>query len=196
NQVPVGLIERVDVLTGGASSTYGADAVAGVVNFIMNDHFEGVRVDANAGIYNHSNHQDWINPLLAKRNFPTVTGTNWDGANKDVTLIMGHNFADGAGNFEGYLGYRRESPITADHRDHAACVLTASFGSPYTCSGSSNSAPAVISGSGGRVQVNPDGTLGPRYQRYNYAASHYLQRIDERYTAGFFGHLKFSDKVE
>ena len=48
NQVPVALIERVDVLTGGASSTYGADAVAGVVNFVMNDHFEGVRLDANA----------------------------------------------------------------------------------------------------------------------------------------------------
>jgi outer membrane receptor protein involved in Fe transport len=196
NQIPVALVERVDVLTGGASATYGADAVAGVVNFIMNDHFEGVRVDANAGIYNHSNHQDWINPLLAAKHFPTVSGTNWDGQNKDMTLIMGHNFADGAGNFEGYLGYRRESPITADHRDHAACVLTASFGSPYTCSGSSNSAPTVIAGAGGRVQVKPDGTLGPRYQRYNYAASHYLQRIDERYTAGFFGHLKFSDKVE
>ena len=46
NQIPVALIERVDVLTGGAASTYGADAVAGVVNFVMNDHFEGVRVDA------------------------------------------------------------------------------------------------------------------------------------------------------
>ena len=55
NQIPTALIERVDVLTGGASSTYGADAVAGVVNFIMNDHFEGVRVDANFGIYNHKN---------------------------------------------------------------------------------------------------------------------------------------------
>src|SRR6202022_857399 len=72
NQIPVALVERVDVLTGGASSTYGADAVAGVVNFIMNDHFEGIRLDANGGIYNHDNHQPWINPLLAKRNFPTV----------------------------------------------------------------------------------------------------------------------------
>src|SRR6266852_2446413 len=70
NQIPVALIERVEVLTGGASSTYGADAVAGVVNFIMNDHFEGVRVDANAGIYNHSNHQGWIDTLLAARGFP------------------------------------------------------------------------------------------------------------------------------
>ena len=206
NQVPVALIDRVDVLTGGAASTYGADAVAGVVNFVMNDHFEGVRIDANAGIYNHSNHEGWINPLLAGRNFPTVTGTNWDGQNKDVTLIMGHNFADGAGNFEGYLGYRRASPITADHRDHAACVVDngldlssgASF-APYVCGGSSNSAPSVIYNQSppfNSLQVDPNGDLVKKYQRFNYAASHYLQRIDERYTAGFFGHLKFNDHVE
>src|ERR1700722_9475210 len=106
NQVPVALIERVDVLTGGASSTYGADAVSGVVNFVMNDHFEGVRVDANVGIYNHQNHEGWADPLLTAGGFPAVTGSNWDGSNKDFTIIMGHNFADGAGNFEGYLGYR------------------------------------------------------------------------------------------
>ena len=201
NQIPVALVERVDVLTGGASSTYGADAVAGVVNFVMNDHFEGVRMDANAGIYNHSNHEDWDNALLAKRGFPTVSGTNWDGENKDLTLIMGHNFADGAGNFEGYLGYRRTSPVTADHRDHAACQLSndASSGAalPFACGGSSTSAPSVfLQPATGYAQINPDGSLGPRYARYNFAASHYLQRIDERYTAGFFGKLKLNEHVE
>jgi iron complex outermembrane receptor protein len=204
NQIPVALIDRVDVLTGGASSTYGADAVAGVVNFVMNDHFEGIRIDANAGIFNHSNHQSWIDPLLTARKFPAVTGTNWDGENKDVTLIMGHNFADGAGNMEAYLGYRRSSPITADHRDHAACVLDngldltspTSF-APYKCFGSSNSAPAVFFGSDSTAnQIGPTGDVLGRYQRFNYAASHYLQRNDERYTAGFFGKLKLNDHVE
>ena len=64
NQIPVALIERVDVLTGGASSTYGADAVAGVVNFVMNDHFQGIRVDANVGIYNHQNNLKYLNALF------------------------------------------------------------------------------------------------------------------------------------
>jgi iron complex outermembrane recepter protein len=205
NQVPTALIDRVDVLTGGAASTYGADAVAGVVNFVMNDHFEGVRVDANAGIYNHSNHEDGLNALLSKKGFPTVTGTNWDGQNKDITLIMGHNFADGAGNFEGYLGYRRTSPITADHRDHSACVvdngLDLSSGTtfaPYVCGGSSNSAPSVIYNQTtfASDQVDANGNLVKKYNLYNYAAAHYLQRIDERYTAGFFGHLKFNDHAE
>jgi iron complex outermembrane receptor protein len=202
NQVPVALIERVDVLTGGASSTYGADAVAGVVNFVMNDHFEGVRIDANAGIYNHSNHEGWANGLLTARGFPTVNGTNWDGANRDITAIMGHNFADGAGNFEGYLGYRRANQVTADHRDHSACQLSnsaSSGGAPFICGGSSNSAPAVFENptAGVASQVNPDGSLNPkRYARFNYAASHYLQRIDERYTAGFFGKLKLNEHAE
>jgi len=201
NQIPIALVERIDVLTGGASSTYGADAVAGVVNFIMNDHFEGVRLDATAGIYNHENHQGWINPLLTARKFPTVTGTNWDGNNKALTLIMGHNFAEGKGNLEGYLGYSRNAPITADRRDHAACVLqdfsTTSF-VPFHCGGSSNSAPAVIYNQTtfSSVQVSAAGTLVPKYQRFNYAASHYLQRIDERYTAGFFGKYKFNEHVE
>ena len=44
------------MLTGGASATYGADAVSGVVNFILNTHFEGVKIDANYGMYQHSNH--------------------------------------------------------------------------------------------------------------------------------------------
>src|SRR5262249_38253980 len=205
NQLPAALIQRVDVLTGGAASTYGADAVAGVVNFIMNDHFEGVRVDLNAGIYNHNNHNSWIGPLLEAEGSPVPTGSNWDGANKDLTLIMGHNFADGAGNFEGYLGYRRTSPITASNRDHTACVLnnnldlssTAPFGS-FASHGSINSAPSVIFNQPNFAtsQVGPNGDLVPFYQSYNYAATHYLQRIDERYTAGFFAHLKFNVHAE
>jgi len=204
NQIPVALIERVDVLTGGASSTYGADAVAGVVNFIMNDHFEGIRLDSNFGVYNHKNHQDWINPLLEAKHFNPVSGTNWDGNNKDFTVVLGQAFADGAGHFEGYLGYRRTAPITADHRDHAACVLASAGSStsagPYVCSGSSNSAPAVFydasTGNLKSYQVDPTGQVVPKYARYNYAATHYLERNDERYTAGFMGKLKLNDHVE
>lgn len=199
NQIPTALIERVDVLTGGASSTYGADAVAGVVNFVMNDHFEGVRVDANVGIYNHKNHEDWVDPLLTAGGFPPVTGSNWDGSNKDFTIIMGHNFDDGAGNFEGYLGYRRDVQITANHRDHSACTLTDSSSGavPYSCGGSSTTYPAVFENPGiAKYQVAPDGSLVKQYNHFNYAASHYLQRNDERYTAGFFSKLKLNDHAE
>ena len=53
--IPATLIERVDVLTGGASSVYGADAVAGVVNFIMNTNFEGIRLDGQYSFFKHDN---------------------------------------------------------------------------------------------------------------------------------------------
>ena len=49
NQVPGALVERVEILTGGASAAYGSDAIAGVVNFIMIDDFEGVRFDGQIG---------------------------------------------------------------------------------------------------------------------------------------------------
>src|SRR3982751_1783611 len=65
NFVPAALVERVDVLTGGASATYGADAVAGVVNFIMLKNFEGVRIDAQYSGYQHHNHSDEIQKVIA-----------------------------------------------------------------------------------------------------------------------------------
>ena len=64
NFIPASLVERVDVLTGGASAVYGADAVAGVVNFIMKKDFEGVRVDAQWQTYQHSQHSDHLQNII------------------------------------------------------------------------------------------------------------------------------------
>ena len=55
NQIPTSMIERVDILTGGASAVYGSDAVAGVVNFIMKKDFEGVEVTSQYNFYWHEN---------------------------------------------------------------------------------------------------------------------------------------------
>ena len=55
NQIPAAMVERVEVLTGGASAAYGSDAIGGVVNFIMKKDFEGVQVDAMYGLYQHKN---------------------------------------------------------------------------------------------------------------------------------------------
>ena len=54
NQIPAGMVERVEVLTGGASTTYGADAVAGVVNFVLRK-VDAVEISAGVSAYNHKN---------------------------------------------------------------------------------------------------------------------------------------------
>jgi len=67
NQIPADLIEQVDVLTGGASAVYGADAVAGVVNFVLNTHFEGVRIDGNYGYGRYDNNHADLQANLAEK---------------------------------------------------------------------------------------------------------------------------------
>ncbi len=75
NTIPSAAIERVEIISGGASSTYGADAVGGVVNFILKKNFEGLEVN---GQYN-----------MTERG---------DGGEYSLSAIMGTNFADGRGN--------------------------------------------------------------------------------------------------
>jgi outer membrane cobalamin receptor len=89
NQIPTDLVEGVDILTGGASAVYGADAVAGVVNFKMNDHFEGVRLDAGTSFYNHSQHNGTAVDDLNAAGFTVPTGSTTAGATPPLTLATG-----------------------------------------------------------------------------------------------------------
>ena len=88
NTIPQGLIERVEVVTGGAGAAYGADAISGVVNFILRDDFEGIEVGASYSQslpemdsrdvrLRHDRRQSRRRPrqrLLLGRNGPTVRG--------------------------------------------------------------------------------------------------------------------------
>jgi outer membrane receptor protein involved in Fe transport len=199
NNIPAALVERIDVLTGGASSTYGADAVAGVVNFVMNDHFEGVQVNANASMYNHHNHSS-LQSVLAAAHQPYPTDTSNDGKSKDITVLLGQNFADGKGNFTAYGTYRRVDALLEGKRDFSSCVFGASGpgGSLYSCGGSSTSATGRFLGPNGSSTVDPVLGLvpyvGSKYA-YNFAPTNYFQRPDERWMAGEFAHLDVSDHV-
>ena len=64
NTIPTLLLDRVEVLTGGASSIYGSDAVAGVVNFILDDEFEGFKASYQYGFYNHENDNSSLRALV------------------------------------------------------------------------------------------------------------------------------------
>jgi len=108
NTIPTGMIERVDVVTGGASSTYGSDAIAGVINFILKDDFEGLSATAQYS-------------LQAKG----------DGDQIYVDATMGSNFADGRGNVMINVSWFKQNPIFQGDRAFTAVpCFTASPSSP------------------------------------------------------------------
>ncbi|WP_163230529.1 TonB-dependent receptor plug domain-containing protein [Caulobacter rhizosphaerae] len=63
------LVERVDVVTGGASASYGSDAVGGVVNFITNKKFEGFKANVLTGVTTYGDNHQWLAQVAAGKNF-------------------------------------------------------------------------------------------------------------------------------
>src|SRR4051794_24998452 len=126
NFIPAALVSRVDVLTGGASSVYGADAVSGVVNFIMDTQFTGFRADAQYSFYQHANSTNGqVIQELDRRNFGYPRGSVADGGTYDLSLAMGAAFDDGRGHVMAYATYRKLDAVLQGRRDYSACQLTA-----------------------------------------------------------------------
>src|ERR1700682_3728266 len=130
DQIPTPLIERIDVVTGGASATYGSDAIAGVVNFILKKDFQGIQIDGQYGFSQHDQHNNYVQGLLSHDDPNTgwqavtpPTGNIRDGNKHDLSVIMGTNFADGNGNVTGYLVYHDQNPISGRARDFSDCQL-------------------------------------------------------------------------
>ena len=122
NNIPAALVDHVEVLTGGASATYGSDAVAGVVNFIMRKDFEGIELDGEYSINEDSNdHYPNFSAATASQGFATAKHNIWDGGTVDATLIMGANSSNGRGNVTAYLGYRDIKAVWESARDFSAC---------------------------------------------------------------------------
>src|SRR5271167_2808407 len=146
NQIPAAMIQRVDVLTGGASAVYGADAVAGVVNFVMDTHFQGVRLDADYGYNSYKNDNQQYLGLLAAAGDQIPPGTTNAGANRSASFLAGSNFADGKGNATVYFTYLNSSPAIGYQYDYAGCTLNTPGSLPKNeaaglkCGGSSSSA--------------------------------------------------------
>jgi iron complex outermembrane recepter protein len=209
NIIPIEMIDSVEVLTGGASSVYGADAVAGVVNFKLNDHFEGVKIVANGGIYqNHNRDVQGANEALAASGDAEAPSNVWTGAQRSLAVIAGLNSADNNGNATFYATYRNVLPILESKYDWSACALASGFmgtgGGPtgsggingkFACGGSEVGSPTTFinANTGATTHVGPGGSLLPGPALYNYGPLNYFQRPDERYTAGAFLHYDFNE---
>ena len=213
NTVPAGLIESIEIVTGGGSAVYGSDAISGVVNIKLKRDFEGVR----------------INALTAQ------TGES-DGATNGFNILMGGNFAGDRGNAVLYLSYDDRDEVFAGERDFSAVALgptLAPLGSTsipngyYVASGNNpatqaaydavfgqyGAAPGQVPNTswigfneGGSVfsrtgTVNFQGdTSDPGFNAanytYNYSPVNYLQLPLERRQMAAFGHYKVADSAE
>lgn len=97
NQIPAALIERTDVVTGGASALYGSDAMAGVVNFDLRDDFQGVELSSSFEVSEEG-----------------------DGEIFQTSIIAGGDFADGRGNATFFAAYTDRQPVFQGDRDFSA----------------------------------------------------------------------------
>src|ERR1700736_1414280 len=155
NTIPMSMIENVEVITGGASSTYGSDAIAGVLNFKLRQHFSGAELS-----YQHGE---------------TTAG---DGATEHVSALLGGNFADTRGNAVLAIEYSERGAVHGADRPFFANIRqlarppegilpAGTFGTAPTI-GAVNSVLAGYSGTtpiagtgayNGSVGVNTDGTI-------------------------------------
>ncbi len=210
NLIPGALVERVDVLTGGASAVYGSDAVAGVVNFIMKDNFEGVQIDTQYGFFQHNNDYDTngdLRSVIESRaasnpaQFKVPEDNVVDGISKEVTAIMGVNTDDGRGNLTAYISFRDNDEVLQGNRDYSACAIGSASATGFTCGGSSTSYPGRITdfNSFNYTIDQATGDFKPwnsATDQYNYGPLNYYQRPDERYSFGFNGHYEINSNVE
>lgn len=172
NNIPLALIERVDILTGGAVTTYGADAISGVVNFITKNDFAGMELSLSEQI--------------------TERG---DGNTFRGDLTVGANFDDGRGNAVLSVGYQETDPVTQGDRSFGAFNIDSYTGRP---GGSSAAVPATIAGYGGPFrQISPDGqTLVPFYRPFNFNPQNIFQTPFQRFNMFGTARYEVADGIE
>jgi iron complex outermembrane recepter protein len=214
DQIPLPMVERVDVVTGGASATYGSDAVAGVVNFILKDHVQGVQIDAQYGFAQHAQHNYYLQGVEAANGIAPPTGTTIGGATRDVSVIAGTGFHDGAGHVTGYFVYHSQDPLYGSDRDFSVCPAVSAnavTGVPdqagVMCRGNLNSNLFVPNAGDGHWysvvgnqfdQWPADHPVPlPRFNsvpppRFNQVADQSLQMQHTRYQAGLLAHMDLS----
>lgn len=175
NNIPAAMIERVEVVTGGASAVYGSDAIAGVVNFIMKKDFEGLDVS-----------------------FGNQITQEGDAENKVFNLTLGGNFADGRGNAVVALSYNERDALFSAERPWSRVANFDNVAEGTFREGGSAARPGTAILTGSR-KFDPDGNISPFVtpdDLYNYAPVNYLQLPQERFQVSTFGRFELTENHE
>ena len=207
NQIPGALLKRVDVLTGGSSVTYGSDAVAGVINFILIDDFEGIKLDYQFSQHQHDNDNRRLKRLISDQGYEVADDATADGELSNVSLILGKNLGGNRGNITAYATWRDGGKVLRGDRDHASCDLAPDgsdrcIGSGtipkglFADFGTHKSGPGHDPGLPFFYQVEGDKFTNWDGRFYNYAPVNHYQRPDVRWTAGAFAHYDLHESVE
>ena len=210
NSIPTLLLERVEVLTGGASSVYGSDAVAGVVNFILDEDFEGFKANYMHSLYSHNNDNREFRDLVRSYDYQLADENVTTGETSKLAAAFGGSIFDGRGHITGFLEKTDTSPILQGEYDISACALT---GGKSACGGSSTIPPGRWADFGAYKDAKFVNTADPAIegldlkvlgdefvprdgQAFNYNPTNFFQRPDERLNAGFFGRFEINDNIE
>ena len=215
NTVPTLLLDKVEVLTGGASSVYGSDAVAGVVNFILDDEFVGMKTSFFHGFYQHENDNSSLRDLVASYDYALAPKDVTTGDTEKVSVAFGGEIDGGRGHVTAYMEHTDTKPILQGEYDISACALRSGASG---CGGSSTIPPGrwadfgsldsmgftrrdgVVDANGKTPRVDWK-LLGNEFvprdgQAFNYNPTNFFQRPDDRMNAGFFGKYEVSDNAE
>jgi outer membrane receptor protein involved in Fe transport len=181
NAIPIALLSRVDLLTGGASVAYGADAVAGVVNFNLKKNFQGLDVSTSYG----------------------GTADQHDGKRKRTDVTWGANLDDGRGNVVLSIGKTTVDPVTQGSRDFGKVSLSSVTGKG---TGSDTAIPGTfiispvkgaIGGLDGTYQIDPaSGKLISPQVQYNTNPLNYYQTGLDRTQATSMANYKINDYAD
>ena len=172
NNIPLALISRVDSLTGAAVTTYGADAITGVVNFITKKNFTGIDLSLGEAI-----------------------NEKGDGNTARADLTVGGNFADGRGNAVLSVGYQKSDPVYQGDRDFSQVQVNSFTGQ---ASGSGTTTPSRFSVPGqGYRQINPaTGALQRGYVPFNFNPYNLFQVPFKRYNIYAQANYELADGIE
>ena len=175
NNIPLALIDRVDLLTGGASTTYGADAVSGVVNFITKRDFAGVDINVSNGI--------------------TERG---DGYRIRVDATIGANFDDGRGNAVLSIGYQKADQVFFGGGDRPKSDLTLDSFDGTAAGASQTAVPSRFSVAGvGNQNIDPTtGALVPVFASFNFNPYNIFQTPFKRFNIYGAAHYEVADGLE